>query len=181
MSYDHCRLKLDEAQRFVAAHHRHCKPLRRHMWSTGAFKAGRPHTLIDVATIDVCSNHAWSLRPDHVEIRRLCTRSNTPSEPNAGSYLLATVTRACFAIGYRTVISYTQPYETGATLKTCGFTVQHRKKMRLIDGEIKGGLVQWMKSRAYTPSDDDLAFTRHVLEETNQIYRDWTQRIETAS
>lgn len=181
MTFDHCRLKLKESQQFIEQHHRHCKPLKRHMWSTGIFKRGIPYTLLGVATLDVCSSHAWSLRADHVEIRRLCTRSDTPRDPNAASFLLATVTRACFSIGYRTIITYTQPYETGATLKACGYTVQRRKKMRLVGEKIEGGLVQWVKSRSHTPTTEDLAFTREVLTDTNATYFEWSHQITATS
>lgn len=176
--FDHCRLKLKPAQQFVAKHHLHCPPLKRHMFSTGVYLAGRPDQLLGVATVDVCSSHAWSLRPDHVEIRRLCT---VGGDPNAASYLLATVTRACFAIGYRTIITYTQPYETGATLKACGYMVQRRKRMTLeADGTIKGGLVQWCRSRSYTPDDEDRADTNRILAKTHEIMAEWLESIEAA-
>ena len=176
--FDHCRLKLKPAQQFIAKHHQHCPPLKRHMFSTGVFPAGRPGDLVGVATVDVCSSHRWSLRPDHVEVRRLCTIGG---EPNAASYLLATVTRACFAIGYRTIITYTQPYETGATLKACGYIVQRRKRMTLENGEIKGGLVQWVRNRSFTPTDEDRADTNRILARTHEIMTDWRARIEAAA
>jgi len=51
------------------------------------------------------------------EINRTCTNGY----PNANSMLYGAAMRACKAMGYRRVLTYTQEDETGASLKAVGF------------------------------------------------------------
>ena len=87
-------LKLDEAQRFVAEHHRHTEPLRRHRFSIGLdinfhrydhHKGSMWNPLISVlagvATVDNASS-AWSSRDDILEIRRVCVGIDRVSHKN---------------------------------------------------------------------------------------------------
>ena len=163
MKMDHTRLRLTEAQAFVAEHHRHSEPLRRHIFSIGAHQPGIRYPILGVATVDHCSS-AWSKRTDHVELRRLCTLG----DPNVASFLLGKASQAVFAIGYRCLITYTQPHESGASLKAAGFWVQKRQKMvRYQDGSLEGGLVQWIRVRDYQPDQEERTFTKKILSETN--------------
>lgn len=152
----HRKLNLTEAQEFVAAHHRHSEPLKRHVFSTGAHRPGFRHPLLGVATVDSCSS-SWSKRLDHVELRRLCTTG----EPNVASYLLGRVKTACFAIGYNCIVTYTQPYERGGSLKAAGFWVQRVKS---------NGLVQWIAARSYQPDQQERDFTNRALERVNDAW-----------
>jgi len=71
MNFNHSfvPLKLAEAQSFVAEHHRHSKPLKRHRFSIGVkTELG----IKGIATVDNCSS-SWANRHDHMEIRRVCT------------------------------------------------------------------------------------------------------------
>jgi hypothetical protein len=54
------------------------------------------------------------------EITRCCVLEN---ERNANSKLYAAAIRAARAIGYRRIITYTLPEESGASLKAVGFSL----------------------------------------------------------
>lgn len=101
-------LKWQESQAFVEMHHRHSKPLKRHIFSIGVSLNGLD--LNGVATVDRCSG-AWSSRKDHMEVRRLCTDGTK----NLGSFLLGKASTACFAMGAKIVFTYTQPQESCST------------------------------------------------------------------
>lgn len=171
---DHRRVKLGEAQAFIAAHHRHAAPLKRHMFSTGVYRAGFAHELIGVSTVDLCSSHAWSMRPDHCELRRVCLVDGAP--PNAASYLIGQAVKAVFAIGYTCLITYTRPWESGGSLKASGFYVQKRAAIDVVRGprgrRLEGGLVQWIRVRGHMPSASERRFTDRVITATNTIWRD---------
>jgi len=152
----HIRLKLDESQDFVERHHRHSKPLRRHMWSIGAMKYPsmkcyyEPEVL-GICTVDRCSS-AWSKRRDHIEIRRLCVRDDAPK--NTCSFLLGQATRGAAALGYNCVITYTKPDEHGSSLLSAGWWIQRGTRT---------GLLQWIWVSNGRRSQEDLKFTKDVL------------------
>ena len=152
----HSALKLREAQDFVLAFHRHSPPLKRHMFSIGAYEHGK---LVGVATIDRCSS-AWSKRHDHVELRRLCLKPDAPK--NTASFLIGKAKDACFAMGYRVIITYTKPAESGASLKASGFWLQ---KARWVKGQPKHsrGLLQWVAVRDRQPDAEERAWTKETL------------------
>ena len=52
------------------------------------------------------------------EVTRCCVLAG---QPNANSKLYAAAVRAAFAMGYRRVLTYTLPEESGASLKAAGF------------------------------------------------------------
>ena len=101
-------LKLRESQEFINNYHRHSQPLKRHIFSIGVSLDGCK--LNGVATIDRCSG-SWSSRRDHYEIRRLCTDGTK----NLGSFLLGKASNACFSMGAKVVITYTQLAESCST------------------------------------------------------------------
>lgn len=102
------------ANAFVAAHHRHHKPVVGHVFSVavsceegqirGVAMVGRPvaRMLNDGATL---------------EVNRLCTDGT----PNACSMLYGAAWRAAKALGYRRLITYTLPEEGGASLRASGW------------------------------------------------------------
>jgi hypothetical protein len=154
----HCRLKLLEAQAFIEEHHRHSKPLKRHMFSIGA-RENDYGPLLGVATIDNCSS-AWSKRHDHAELRRLCTTGNR----NVASFLISKCWKACEAMGIHTLITYTKPWESGASLKATGFNIQHAKwRTLVVTGQIRDGRIRWYKNIAGS-DDKDRKFTQEVLD-----------------
>jgi hypothetical protein len=103
-------LTLRAANAFVAEHHRHNKPARGCKFCIGVLDddgmlrgvliAGRPvaRSLDDGRTIEV-------------------NRTATDGCPNANSALYAAAWRAAQAMGYLTLITYTQAEESGASMR----------------------------------------------------------------
>jgi hypothetical protein len=176
MKLFHHRLKLSEAQEFVAQYHRHSDPLKRHVFSIGAsVRYGRFYDEIQplgIVTVDRCSS-AWSKRRDHIEIRRLCTRPDTENLPVA-SFLLGKAKQACFAMGYRCIITYTKPHEKGASLKAAGFHMQ-RWRVRAFEGGRVDGRVQWICVDGQQPSQNDRKFTKDGLEQMASIVEEFAK------
>ena len=115
-------ITLREANRFVAEHHRHHPPAR------GCI------LVVAVAEDDQVRGVAIVGRPVArklqdgytAEVTRVCT----DGAQNACSMLYGACWRACRAIGYRRLVTYTLPSEGGASLRAAGW--------RLI-GEAGGG------------------------------------------
>jgi hypothetical protein len=143
MNFNHCfvPLKLAEAQAFVAEHHRHSKPLKRHRFSIGV-KDGIG--IRGMATVDNCSS-SWANRHDHMEIRRVCTDGTK----NLASFLLGKASMACFCMGAKVVFTYTKPYEACSSLLADNWQiggVSHRK------GHMP--LIRWMKEAPWELKKD---------------------------
>ena len=109
-----CPITLRAAQDFVREHHRHNEPASGHKFSIGLKDGG---TLIGVVTVGQpiarhqCDGYT-------AEITRCCVLN---SYPNANSRLYAAALRAARAMGYRRVLTYTLPEESGASLRAVGF------------------------------------------------------------
>ena len=132
----HKPLNLSEASAFTAEHHRHSKPLKRHKFSIGAYIAetngisksagdkkwsaipSDKDKLRGCVTVDNCSS-SWSSKNDTLEVRRLVTDGTD----NLCSFLYAKAVQACRAMGYKNIITYTQPYECGISLLASGFAI----------------------------------------------------------
>ena len=132
--WDHRPIKWQESQAFVAKHHRHSKPLKRHKFSIGMYDySTRNWDLIGVVTVDNCSS-AWSKLYDHAEIRRLCV---LPDKPNLASKLLRLATDACVSMGMQKIVSYTRLHESGSTQKAVGYFCDQRDEER---GTFRGSM-----------------------------------------
>ncbi len=161
MNFNHSfvPLKLAEAQAFVAEHHRHSKPLKRHRFSIGVkTELG----IKGIATVDNCSS-SWANRHDHMEIRRVCTDGTK----NLASFLLGKASMACFCMGAKVVFTYTKPYEACSSLLADNWDidgVSHRK------GHMP--LIRWMKESPWEKKIEgyvvDLSTGRR---ETSEEYR----------
>lgn len=106
-------VSLKDANAFVAAHHRHHKPVTGHKFSFGCECDGR---LVGVAIV----GRPVSRYLDNgltLEVTRLCTTG----EKNACSMLYAAAARAAKAIGYRKLITYTLDTEDGASIRAAGW------------------------------------------------------------
>jgi hypothetical protein len=127
-------ITLREAHAFVAAHHRHHRPARGGLF---AVATADDTGVVGVAVIGrpVARNlqNGWT-----AEVTRLCTDGSR----NACSILYAAAWRACRALGYRRLVTYTLAEEGGASLRAAGW--------KLI-GEAGGGT--W--SRKERPRVDD--------------------------
>lgn len=119
-----CPVRLEEANAFVAEHHRHHKPVVGHKFSLGATLAGQ---LVGVAIV---SRPLSRMRDDGrtLEVSRLCADGTR----NACLFLYGASARAFFALGYRRIGTYILASESGASLVATGW--------RLL-GERGGG--QW--------------------------------------
>ena len=150
----HRSLNRDKSQEFIRLHHRHSKPLKRHMFSIGAFSPIAERLILGVATIDHCSSK-YNQRRDHIEISRVCVRPDVDAGNNVASFLIGKACQAVFAMGYRVIITYSQPHESGASRKAAGFCIQE---------QTKGGLIRWIKIRGQQATSCEREFTNRVLE-----------------
>lgn len=114
-------LTLQEANAFVAKHHRHHGEVVGHRFSIGAAAGDR------IAGVVIVGRPVARLRDDGLtlEVTRLCTDGTR----NACSFLYGAAARAAFALGYKRIGTYILASEDGASLKAAGW--------RLI-GEVKG-------------------------------------------
>jgi hypothetical protein len=128
----HTRIKLDDANAFVAEHHRHHKPVVGHLFSLGAVM---DDTLVGVAIV---GRPVARMRDDGLtaEVTRLCTDGTR----NACSFLYGASARAAFALGFKRIGTYILASEDGASVTAAGW--------RMI-GQTSGG--SWSRpSRART-------------------------------
>jgi hypothetical protein len=116
-------LTLRRANAFVAEHHRHHKPCRGQKFSIGVATDGGE--LVGVAIIGrpVARHFDDGLT---AEVNRSCTDGT----PNANSALYGAAWRACRAMGYLRLITYTQEGEGGASLRGAGWSVVGERPAR---------------------------------------------------
>ena len=107
-------ITLQTAQNFVKEHHRHNSPPQGHKFSIGLTNNGNLVGVV-IAGRPIARAYDDGLT---IEVTRCCVIEN---ERNANSKLYAAAIRAARAMGYRRVISYTLPEESGATMKAVGF------------------------------------------------------------
>ena len=104
-----------QAQAFIAAHHRHHKPPVGMRFCLGVAAGAE---LMGVATVG--RPVARHLDDGYtLEVNRTCTDGT----PNANSMLYGAAWRAAKALGYRRLITYTQATESGASLRSAGYSV----------------------------------------------------------
>ena len=106
-------ITLSEANAFVLAHHRHHKPVPGAKFSIAVNDGGK---VVGVAIVGRpvarMLDDGWTL-----EVNRVATDGTR----NACSFLYGACRRACFALGYRKLITYTLPEEGGASLRAAGW------------------------------------------------------------
>jgi hypothetical protein len=107
-------IELLEANNFVAEHHRHHQPVVGHRFSIGV--CDETDTLVGVA---IMGRPVSRLQDDGqtIEVNRVATDGT----PNACSALYGAARRACFALGYKRLITYTLPSESGSSLRGAGW------------------------------------------------------------
>ena len=106
-------MSLADANRFVAEHHRHHKPVRGHKFSLGCIANGH------LAGVAIVGRPVSRYLDDGLtlEVNRLCTDGTK----NACSFLYAAAWRAARAMGYRKIITYTLASEPGTSLRAAGW------------------------------------------------------------
>lgn len=115
------RIGLDEANAFVARHHRHHGPVVGHLFSVGAAEGDR------IVGVVIVGRPVARMRDDGItaEVTRLCTDGS----PGACSFLYGAAARAAFALGFKRIGTYILASEPGMSLTAAGW--------RLI-GEVRG-------------------------------------------
>lgn len=108
-------LTLAEANAFVAAHHRHHRPVVGHKFSLGA---SVDDVIVGVAIVgrpvSRMLDNGWTLE---------VTRVATDGTRNACSLLYGACRRATFALGYKRLVTYTLGTESGSSLRGAGWKV----------------------------------------------------------
>lgn len=114
-------ISLEEANSFVALHHRHHAPVVGHKFSIAAADdmlmcrfdhSGICGVAIVGRPVARGNDDGWTL-----EVNRCCTDGTR----NACSLLYGAAWRAARAMGYRRLITYTLPSEGGASLRGAGW------------------------------------------------------------
>jgi hypothetical protein len=107
-------LPLDEANAFVRQHHRHHNPVPGHKFSLGV--ADEDNVIRGVAIV----GRPVARMLDNgltLEVNRVATDGC----PNACSALYGAARRACFALGYQRLVTYTLATEPGSSLRGAGW------------------------------------------------------------
>ena len=107
-------ITLADANAFVAAHHRHHRPVTGHKFSLGCEQDGR---LVGVAIVGRPVSRYLDNGPT-LEVNRLCTTG----EKDACRFLYGAAARAAKALGYQKLITYTLDTEPGTSLRAAGWT-----------------------------------------------------------
>lgn len=152
-------LELTEANRLVAALHRHHKPAQGHRFSLGVMS---PDGVVHGACIvgRPVARLAGSPR-DVLEVVRLVTDGT----PNACSILYAAAARAGVAMGYRRIQTYVLADEPGVTLTAAGWTDEGEAgggQWKHTDGKARrtdqptGAKRRWSKALAQRPNVQSL-------------------------
>lgn len=106
-------ITLDEANAFVREYHRHHAPVPGAKFCVAV---STPTAIVGVAIVgrpvSRMLDDGWTL-----EVNRTCTDGTK----NANSMLYGACRRAAFALGYRKLITYTLPSESGASLRAAGW------------------------------------------------------------
>jgi hypothetical protein len=106
-------ISLDEANAFVAHHHRHHQPVVGHKFSIAIAASAIVHGVVIVGRpVSRSLDDGWTL-----EVNRCCTDGTR----NACSMLYGAAWRAAKALGYRRLITYTLQHEGGASLRAAGW------------------------------------------------------------
>jgi hypothetical protein len=109
----HVSIGLDEANAFVAQHHRHHQPVVGHKFSLGAVLGDK------IVGVAIVGRPVSRIRDDGatLEVTRLCTDGTR----NACSFLYGAAARAGFALGYQRIGTYILASESGISLKAAGW------------------------------------------------------------
>jgi hypothetical protein len=104
---------LDEANAFVAQHHRHHGIVVGHKFSLGAVLGDK------IVGVAIVGRPVARGRDDGLtlEVTRLCTDGTR----NAASFLYGASARACFALGFKRIGTYILASESGTTLRAAGW------------------------------------------------------------
>jgi hypothetical protein len=109
-------LTLRAANAYVAEHHRHHKPVRGCKFSIGAVDELGALRGVAIVGRPIALEYDDGLT---AEVNRTCTDGC----PNANSCLYGAAWRACRAMGFMRLITYTEEGESGASLRAAGYRI----------------------------------------------------------
>jgi hypothetical protein len=134
---------LREANEFVRQYHRHHKPVPGHKFSLAVVDGER------ICGVAIVGRPVSRMVDDGLTLE--VNRVATDGTPNACSALYGAARRATFALGYKRLITYTLPSETGASLRRAGWRLLggagggnwNRLRRPRIDTEHQQGKLRW--------------------------------------
>lgn len=103
-----------ELNAFVAAHHRHHKPVQGHKFSIGAMYGGK---LVGAASV----GRPVARLTNHKEVLEV-TRLVTDGTPNTCSFLYGAAARVGKELGYKSIQTFILDSEPGVSLLAAGWT-----------------------------------------------------------
>jgi hypothetical protein len=106
--------ELSDANAFVAEHHRHHKPVVGHKFSLGVVNEAN-----EIVGVAIVGRPVSRILDDGLTLE--VTRVATNGTPNACSALYGAARRATFALGFKRLVTYTLPSESGASLRGAGW------------------------------------------------------------
>lgn len=116
-------ISLREAKEYVALHHRHHRPPIGHKFSLGVYTTdGR------LCGVGIIGRPVARLLDDGTTLE--VTRTATDGTRNANSCLYGAARREAARRGYRKLITYTMDFESGASLRGAGWTLEATLKPR---------------------------------------------------
>ena len=120
MKFDIVPLPLDEANAFVAEHHRHHGRVVGHKFSLGVATQGADGA-VEIRGVAIVSRPVARYLDDGLTLE--ITRVATDGAKDASSALYGACRRAAFALGYKKLVTYTLASESGQSLKAAGYRV----------------------------------------------------------
>ena len=119
-------IALSLANSFVAAWHRHSRPVVGHLWSLGLWA-----DVLDLRGVAIVGRPVARALDDGMTVE--ITRLATDGTRNACSALYGACCREARRRGYRRVVTYTLATESGASLRASGFRPSAHVKGRQWD------------------------------------------------
>lgn len=114
-------ISLDEANAFVATHHRHHRPAVGHKFSIAVSLMSSSGVALELRLCGVAIVGRLVARGNDDGLTLEVTRCCTDGTRNACSALYGAAWRAARALGYTRLITYTLPAEGGASLRGAGW------------------------------------------------------------
>lgn len=109
---------LDEANVFIAEHHRHHGPVVGHKFSI-ALMQDRGNGTVECCGVAVIGRPVSRMLDNGLTLE--VYRVATDGTKDACSALYGACRRACFAMGYKRLVTYTLSIEPGTTLRAAGW------------------------------------------------------------
>jgi hypothetical protein len=113
-------ITISDAKAFVERHHRHHKPPQGGLFAVAVVSEG------EICGVAIIGRPVARMLNDGYTAE--VTRVATTGERNACSMLYGAAWRACRSLGYRRLITYTLPEESGSSLRAAGYKIVGRTR-----------------------------------------------------